>query len=114
MDKICLTHGEASALLVKINALRAQLADGTAPDTGLCGGIGIRDNERQFLFADWPEYTGLLDFPVPAPSYMVVAPYHESVHRTAYMNHDDMFSGEYGAARLRLLDHIEAKLRALV
>lgn len=51
------------------------------------------------LFEAWPEYSGELFYPVPCP--------HGGSPRDAFnFSGDEMFTGEYGAARIRLLQFI--------
>lgn len=49
------------------------------------------------LFVKWPEYSGSLTYPVPDTTLF---PF------TAYLEARPMWTGEYGAARLRLLDYL--------
>lgn len=54
---------------------------------------------RQFkeLYTKWPEYTGNRDYPVPS--------YGSWLHPMSAFNYSyDMYEGEYGAARMRLLN----------
>lgn len=61
---------------------------------GICGYVGNTRGLTE-LFRKWPEFTGYDRFPVPHPEY---APY------SAYMSIDNLWIGEYGEARKRLLD----------
>lgn len=48
------------------------------------------------LFEVWPEFSGNIDYPVKHPDY---------IHPGgAFEEGDDLWVGEYGAARMRLLD----------
>lgn len=55
------------------------------------------------LYESWPEYSGKYGYPVPCP--------HGGCPCDAFVGGGDfMFAGEYGAARLRLLQFIIATL----
>ena len=52
-------------------------------------------------FMSWPEFTGNIVYPVPHPDYEdEMAGYHATA---------DVWKGEYGEARMRLLDHLILK-----
>lgn len=57
------------------------------------------------LFTSWPEYSGCESFPVPAP------PGELDVYQ-AYYSIGNKWVGEYGAARVRLLDYMIEQLEA--
>ncbi len=103
-------------LLANAIKLRAFVED-TGPDNvctedGLCyllgrgagfyGGFTLdfdliaRDLRR--MFAEWPEFTGMSGYPVPHPHLNPTDAFCEA--------EDYMFAGEYGAARIRLLQFI--------
>ncbi len=56
------------------------------------------------LFASWPEFSGNIECPVPSPSVELTArrAYHQATHK---------WVGEYGAARIRLLDWMIEQLQ---
>lgn len=99
----------AQRMLELAEDLRARVAAGEVVLHGLCGEIGVGPY-REELFTTWPEFTGCLTFPVPAPKGTQLGRY-ETLQEAAYMRARDMYSGEYGAARMRLLDHIIETLR---
>lgn len=51
------------------------------------------------LFISWPEYSGNIMFPVPSPQG-------RSPSAEFALNHDNLWTGEYGASRRRLLDYM--------
>lgn len=58
----------------------------------------VRDEIRE-LYEQWPEYSGMLGYPVPCPN--------GGIPSDAFCEGGDfMFAGEYGAARIRLLQFI--------
>lgn len=90
-----------------------ELADGAEPG----GPLGICDNiANEFgydsldlikkKFRDWPEFSGVFNYPVPAPKH---APF------TAFDAFElmdlDLWSGEYGAARRRLCGFLAQEIR---
>lgn len=62
---------------------------------GICGVLSsIPGNAHvQALMLEWPEHSGVEDYPVPHP---------ELEAQEAYERTWDVWEGEYGAARLRL------------
>lgn len=71
---------------------------------GICHNINHRDAHKEPLkplMARWPEGTGCPHFPVPYKS----ADYdYDDVQAYTYI--EDLWVGEYGAARIRLLDFL--------
>lgn len=68
--------------------------------------VGICDNTHGFAyyhlyayFCAWPDFSGYFTFPVSDPTGRYRAD-------EAYFAHADMWAGDYGAARLRLLDFL--------
>lgn len=86
-----------------------QLLFGTFPISS-----GDLSTELRRLWVDWPDYSGELTFPVPAP---------DGTHPGAYFlrssrmsNRDDhlrRWSGEYGESRKALLNYLIARLQEL-
>ena len=60
--------------------------------------------ELRCLFEEWPEFSGEPDFPVPHPDGPDADDGWSSAAEAAYMGTEDLWLGEYGAARWRLLD----------
>lgn len=62
------------------------------------------------LFCKWPEYTGCIDYPVPSQ--------HDDVSAEAAFDYafdtGRMWSGDYGAARMRLLEFCIKELREIL
>ena len=60
------------------------------------------------FFSDWSEWSGCKTFPVPSMS-------EEHTSESVYLSHmtKQMWTGEYGAARLRLLDYLIQCVEAL-
>lgn len=60
------------------------------------------------FFSGWPEWSGCKIFPVPSMSY-------EHTSESVYLSHmaKQMWTGEYGAARLRLLDYLIRRVEEL-
>ena len=65
---------------------------------GICSNVS---DDLAELFEKWPEFTGDSLFPVPHPQY---------TPHDAYMKTHDLWIGEYGEARKRLLDFCIAEL----
>ena len=81
---------------------------------GLCATLYLRalpDAIVEAIFASWPHYTGNMDYPVPSPGAL---PGDTEGACEAYRAADDMYTGEYGALRLNLLDHLIVELERLV
>ena len=121
MDEICVSQEDAARILCRAAEVRAKVARDAAPYQGLCSAVIQIGPQplRAWLFTDWPEYSGTLLYPVPAPVDFVTDPDKDGISAAeqafdAALDRDTLYVGEYGAARMRLLDHIEAKLRALV
>lgn len=62
---------------------------------GICSNISCNPSPLTTLFSKWPEFSGCSTFPVPHPAL----PPHD-----AYMQMQNLWVGEYGDARMRLLD----------
>ena len=62
---------------------------------GICSNIPCNPDPLMTLFSKWPEFSGCISFPVPHP---------EMDSHDAYMNTPNLWVGEYGEARMRLLD----------
>jgi len=60
-------------------------------------------------FRDWPEFSGELNYPVPAPEHMMITAF-EAFEAFVLMGLD-LWSGEYGAARRRLCGFLAQKIR---
>lgn len=99
---------------VAIKALEAVIRDrrdseGDA-DAGLCWVINDSGHKNgvPFIylyeyFTGWEEYSGCLQYPVPAPEGSGLSPsnaYHDAACS------ETMFSGEYGEARIRLAKYL--------
>lgn len=69
---------------------------------GFYGGVkqGFEDvaPHLRSMFEAWPEFTGMSGYPVPHPHFNPTDAFCEA--------EDYMFAGEYGAARIRLLQFI--------
>ncbi len=74
---------------------------------GLDDYINLR-NILEDLFPHWPEYSGMKHYPVPAPAGR--SPQLEFFDCVV----DRLWVGEYGAARLRLLDWLISELQSVV
>ena len=86
---------------------------------GICYQIGVVSPEScgpkskvqrlmRELAKEWPEYSGDPEYPVPAPA-LEIRPWRGRAHWSAdygYDHYEDKWVGEYGAARLRLLDFL--------
>lgn len=62
------------------------------------------------LFASWPEYSGNENYPVPAPDSFLNTS-ESSEEQSIYCTTDDIYIGEYGATRQRLVSHMIVELR---
>lgn len=62
---------------------------------GICSNVPCNPDPLMMLFQKWPEFSGYISFPVPHP---------EMDSHDAYMNKPNLWIGEYGEARMRLLD----------
>lgn len=60
------------------------------------------DNRLYEIFRMWPEYSGEVNYPVPHPKYSPM---------DAFILEKNVWIGEYGAARRRLLDFIISTLQ---
>ena len=87
------------------------------PELGICSAVSLSAQSPELragclmllkdLVEQWPEFSGYPAYPVPHPS--------ENPDRAFYLaSKEDMWSPEsaYGAARLRLLDWLIARLEA--
>jgi hypothetical protein len=91
-------------MMTTLEVLR-KLAANRGPAEGRAYGICsyLRRNaytnlsELEEAFRRWPEYSGDVDYPVP---YWPMSP------DAAYNATDDVWVGEYGEARLRLVDFL--------
>jgi len=88
-----------------LEALR-RLAAGRGPAYrafGICAYLretaDTRPPELDEAFQRWPEYSGSLDYPVPS-----MRP--DMTPSEAYNHYPDVWVGEYGEARLRLVDFL--------
>jgi len=88
-----------------------ELADGAEP-MDACDGVclEIRNTfgqdyleHAQRLFRNWPEHSGIDEYPVKHPS--------KKDAKGAYFREDDLWSGEYGAARRRLCGFLAQEIR---
>lgn len=72
--------------------------------SGICSSVRLHDSRSDEFFAfrnavqSWPEFSGDDYYPVKHPCYDDPC---EAYHKSMYL-----WTGEYGAARRRLLDHI--------
>lgn len=62
---------------------------------GICSNVDDDPCELFELFEKWPEFSGSIDYPVPHPTLNPI---------DAYNGFADLWIGEYGEARKRLLD----------
>jgi hypothetical protein len=98
------TWGELNTAAQKLKAALADLKGRSY--VGLCSNLlnqiplddHIPASMYKEVYSAWPEFSGDVQYPVPSP--LNVAPY------IAYRNEPNMYSGEYGEARKRLLDFI--------
>ena len=105
--------------LDRLEDVQQRVLDGNPPGTGLCGAVGSRGaaNVLKTCWGSWREYTGVPEYAVPAPEGFVVTDYPAATQcssaRGAYdaTTDRDMYTGEYGAARMRLLEHCIAELK---
>lgn len=65
---------------------------------GICTNIRCSSKSLESLFQKWPEFSGCVTFPVPHPAHPEITPH------DAYMETTNLWVGEYGEARMRLLD----------
>ena len=65
---------------------------------GICSNIPCNPSPLLMLFHKWPEFSGCISFPVPHPAHPDIDPH------DAYMETENLWIGEYGEARMRLLD----------
>lgn len=87
-----------------------ELADGAEPDIdclGICLEVkcAFGDKAKKYLqdkWHLWPEYSGCKVLPVPHPRLN---------YADAYELEDNLWSGEYGAARRRLCGFLAQKIR---
>lgn len=85
-------------------------------DTGICGNVylkvpGMYDDDDVMkclhnLFLEWPEYSGNMGYPVASP-----LPAASCVTAFGYL---ELWTGEYGSARIRLLNFCIRKLESEV
>lgn len=68
----------------------------------------LAHDDMVMAFRAWPEFSGESNYPVPAPADST---WNEIGH---YGVTSDMWAGDYGAARIRLLDHMIQFYEALV
>lgn len=78
---------------------------------GLCSVLALDRLEPELvceIFSSWEHYSGSMDYPVPDPCF----PADDVVElaRQAYDTAGDMYEGEYGALRIKLLDHLITSL----
>lgn len=109
-------------LLIILKALRNNVVrDPSNPElNSICcsvmyavGAVGKNDynvlrDVLEELFPRWPEYSGVKHYPVPAPDGR--SPQLEFFDCVV----DQLWVGEYGAARLRLLDWLISELQSVV
>lgn len=101
-----------TTLLDRLRDLRdngpTMLNHGICPHVCLSRSSGQERAAFDAAVRSWPEFTGRLGYPVPHPSIdSPVSAYHNS-------ELGDLWSGAYGDARRRLLDHIIAEMDALM
>jgi len=97
-----------SDLLEKLLLLAKNDGPGSERAYGICHHISpYVDNGTALYeaFSRWPEYSGEPVYPVPSP---VSGESPMSLYRFT----DDVWAGEYGAARLRLVDFLIAECEA--
>jgi hypothetical protein len=109
-------------LLAKALDIREAIQSSPANySVGLCRLLLSYDTEQEVatavnkIFERWPESDGRIGYPVPAPKDYVQPSneiYGYDPRISAYYNLPK-YTGEYGAARLRLLDFIIAELEKL-
>lgn len=88
------------AELTMLKRLRRLAKDGPQFDwTGICGNVRSASAEEirilYPMFRKWPEFSGTVGYPVPAPKGISPESY--------YWSSVDLWEGEYGSARKRLL-----------
>lgn len=99
------------AVLEILKDIKDALREGNPPDAGICSAVAVRmwwrgmpRHETVSLLEEhfplWPEYSGDLGYPVPAPDRSSPASYY------SWARSRDMWSGPYGDARRRLLDFL--------
>lgn len=94
-----------------------ELADGAEPRIpyqGICHIIEneFGDNSLDLIkkkFRDWPEFSGELNYPVPAPEHTMVTAF--EAFEAFLLKGLDFWSGEYGAARRRLCGFLAQEIR---
>jgi hypothetical protein len=95
-------------LLEKLRQIAENGGPGGNRDYGICHHISAYVDSETALyeaFSRWPEYSGMTAYPVPGPW-----PDDNPVH--LYRFTPDGWVGEYGAARLRLVDFLIAECEA--
>lgn len=78
---------------------------------GLCKTLCLGDLEPELLhdiFSSWGHFTGDMTYPVPDPALPAGGVVEDA--RQAYADAVDMYEGEYGVLRIKLLDHLIAYL----
>lgn len=101
----------SAALIARLEALLLWAEAGAANDDMFCTSYGICTNvDAQHDIAaaalSWPEFSGNPEYPVPAPVNYAAYSEYEVAHYAAYWDRTlPLWSGEYGAARIRLLKH---------
>lgn len=96
--------------LGRLEGVKQRIADGYPPDTGLCSAVG-GGKVLATCWPSWGEYTGDAYYPVPRPAGFVLPERYEgrteygprAAYNGALSAH--MYTGEYGASRMRLLEH---------
>jgi hypothetical protein len=85
---------------------------------GLCQTLRLNQLDEELvqdIFKTWPKFTGDLTYPVPCPGGHTVVDgvvvdgevvLGAKAAKAAYDAARDMYSGEYGALRIELLDHL--------
>ncbi len=76
----------------------------------LCGKYGSSDGEVRELLRDimrcWPEFSGRMLYPVPAPKVHSGIVYVQGKDEGWAYNNLPRYTGKYGASRIRLLDYV--------
>ena len=90
---------DLSSLLDKVNA-------GTQDKHyGICYQVTVPVEVLMFGFRSWDEYSGVHGYPVSDPTNKGVGA------KRSYFNSVNKWDGEYGAARVRLLNHLYSIVR---
>ena len=88
-----------SSLLDKVNA-------GTQDKRfGICYQVGVPVGVLMLGFRSWDEYSGVYGYPVPDTTNKGVGA------KRSYLYSLNKWDGEYGAARVRLLNHLYSIVR---